>query len=1356
MRGLIFSLLFFALHYANSQNSKDFFKSIPVISSSTPDWAALMYGDNPNVKEVQRKYRAYYKINDFTKTIHTQNYKNWIRLIKNLVNEHGYIIQPIRKEEDQRAFELRSRYIKRNQNRNSNNDWECIGPFETYKKGTSQPISWHKNIYVIDQSLSNSNLLICGTEAGGVYKTTDKGLNWALVSKGEVFSGSNSAIKIHPTDQNTFLLASNRRIYKSSDGGLSWSEKHYINGTGNEFAYSPANNNVIFLTANTGLFKSIDGGDTWSSVMSDECWDIDFHPTSASTVYLLKSNASTLRSELFRSDDGGSTWLLKDNGWYTPADLQNADDEGGKIATTAVAPDIVYVCLIGASKANDDGWIGVYKSSNKGDSWVNPSGQDGSPYGAINSSNEWNVAAYPDGYHQGYYNFDMEASQLDSNKLWVGTIRLSESSDGGATFESIGASESNRLDDIHADIQDIEVIGSDIWVASDGGLNYSNDNLNTHVALNKGIQAAHFWGFNTGWNEDTYTGGKYHDGTSGWAASYPDGKTYNIGGVEEASGYVHPIESRKLLFRRSYGSTDTRVITIPQIFGNQAIEHASLPIRPNEHYWTAERSGIYYDPRYANHIYVGLENKIYKSINGGNSFEVIYAFPDVDGMVYEIEISRSNPDYMYCVYNKLGGYWDPCEVWKSSDGGVSWIKMVNPSGNNLRYRISLDPEDENKVWLCTARGQNGHKVFYSANGGQSWINKTTSVLDDENITDILYQAGSNEMVYVISDNGVFYWDTNVSDWVDYSQGLPLISSGLQINPFYKESELRFASEGRGVWKRKLQDSLFSPLAQPITYGDTILCKEDTVIFDCYSILNHNGASWNWSISPSPSYISSNITRSIQVVFDQAGSYDVSLSVTNAQGLSNTKTINNMVFVKDECFKDTIPGLALNCNSNQSYVNTPDLKLNSVDSFTISAWINPSSSQENWSSIVMNDGDGAGLNFYDDDWNKPNRQLGYHWPGGAWWWESGLFVDTNEWSHVAMVTTPTSVTLYLNGEASVHNTLTNPVDISSMKIGSYQAWSSRNFRGLIDEVCLWTKALTQDEIRELRHLTRTGSNPFTEDLVLYYQFNLDNSSSVLDRIGFNHSALSGSAEKVVSTAPFGNGVSDRLSVNSSGKYYFPNTETTMDFQSSTPNGELVVTRIHSLPDSLPNTNPYVSNYWILNNYGSSNFAALDSIKLKPSNSVPSGNPTEAFLYSRSDNEHLSNWSALCSALSHNGDVFNYTASCNITNAQQLFVQSSTSNQISSPLSSVTDIEFNEIGEALSIYPNPTNGGVNIGLGKEYDNVEIRLFNLSSQLIITNQLGTQKEVYMDLNIPAGIYTMHILIDGEAKAAVKVLRY
>ena len=50
------------------------------------------------------------------------------------------------------------------------------------------------------------------------------------------------------------------------------------------------------------------------------------------------------------------------------------------------------------------------------------------------------------------------------------------------------------------------------------------------------------------------------------------------------------------------------------------------------------------------------------------------------------------------------------------------------------------------------------------------------------------------------------------------------------------------------------------------------------------------------------------------------------------------------------------------------------------------------------------------------------------------------------------------------------------------------------------------------------------------------------------------------------------------------------------------------------------------------------------------------------------------------------MFNYSSSCN-TNSQQLFIQSSTLNQISIPLSSITDIEFNEIGDALSIYLIP---------------------------------------------------------------------
>jgi len=922
---LLFALLTFCQSYA--QNRAEFFKAIPVINSDTPEWARLMYAQNPNVAVVKDAYQRYYKQNEFVKNLHTQNFKFWSRTVEPFLDRDGYILQPSRAQQAEASILLKNRYLQRQANQRSVMSWEAMGPFETYAADGSQAISWHKNVYAIDQSMSDPDVVLAGTEAGGVYKSTDKGANWALMTTGEVFAGGNSAVKIHPTDPDNFLVASNARIYQSLDGGNSWVERHFTDGTGNEFQYAPANDNIIFHTSTAGLFRSLNGGVSWTQLFSDTCWDIDFHPTIDSRAYLLKSNPAEKRSELFRSDDTGATWTIKDNGWYVPTEFPNAVEHGGKIGLTPAAPDQVFVCLIGDSKEGDQGWIGMYKSTNSADTWTNPTGQDGGPYGPINGTDDWNVAAYSGGYHQGFFNFDMEVSPTDPDKFWIATIRLTESSDGGLTYTSIGAANSDRLSYIHADVQDIEVRGNDIWVASDGGINFSEDELTSHVALNKGIQAAHFWGFNTGWNEDSYTGGKYHDGTSGWYESYTDGQAYNIGGVEEASGYVHPIESRKLLFRTHYASSNTSVKVVPEVFADPVATEPSLPIRPNESYSVAERSGVYYDPGYADHIYVGLDNRIHKSTNGGQNFEVIFEFPGVDGRVYEIEISRSNPDVMYCVYNQLGGFWDPCAIWKSEDGGQTWEVTTAPTGNNRRFRISIHPEDENHLWLCTPRGDNGQKVFQSTDGGTSWDNKTTANLDGENLTDILYQGGTNDLVYVTSQYGVLYWDTGSQDWIDYSVDLPLVTKSLQLNPFYRDAALRLGTNGRGVFGAPMLEEEFEPIAQPITYAQLVRCPTDEIQFDCYSILDHDGASWSWSFNPEPSWVSSTSVRNPTVIFGEEGDYDVTLTITDGNGNSDSKTIENMVTVVDDC---------PNCESygNMSYATAITLvDLNEISNAT---------------------------------------------------------------------------------------------------------------------------------------------------------------------------------------------------------------------------------------------------------------------------------------------------------------------------------------------------------------------------------------------------------------------------------------
>ena len=487
-------LFLFISVFLNAQNRSDYFRAYPseFEISQAPQWAQLMYSEDPNVSEVIESYQKYFEKNEFKKTIHTQNYKFWIKSVENIVNTDDKLRAPTRAQEEayfKKLLDKKERSVEK-----SMDIWTSIGPFETYKNGTSTAISTHANVYSIDQSTQNTDLLICGTESGGVFKTTDLGLTWSLISKQEVFCNGITAVAIHPTNDDIFYISGNSRIYRTLDGGSTWSENFYAGGSIYEIKFDPEDVDHIFLIGGPGLFESHNGGTSWTNRFSETCWDLDFHPTDTDTLYLLKSNSVAKMTEFYRSLDSGANWSIVNNGWYSPEVPAEASENGGKIAVSPQQPNRVYACLVGSSKANDNGWIGIYRSDNSGTSWYLPSGQIGGPYNSINTM-PWNAAAYGSGYHQGFYNFDFEVSPSDAELMWFGTIRLSESSDGAYSYSSIGAANSTRLSDIHADIQSIHVNNNDIWVASDGGINYSNDNLQTHDSRKYGIIASNFLGF---------------------------------------------------------------------------------------------------------------------------------------------------------------------------------------------------------------------------------------------------------------------------------------------------------------------------------------------------------------------------------------------------------------------------------------------------------------------------------------------------------------------------------------------------------------------------------------------------------------------------------------------------------------------------------------------------------------------------------------------------------------------------------------------------------------------------------------------------------------------------------------------
>jgi PKD repeat protein len=54
---------------------------------------------------------------------------------------------------------------------------------------------------------------------------------------------------------------------------------------------------------------------------------------------------------------------------------------------------------------------------------------------------------------------------------------------------------------------------------------------------------------------------------------------------------------------------------------------------------------------------------------------------------------------------------------------------------------------------------------------------------------------------------------------------------------------------------------------------------DTVFLEDHSMINHNGASWHWEISPEPEYISDPNTRNPKVVLGNPGTYSITMTLS---------------------------------------------------------------------------------------------------------------------------------------------------------------------------------------------------------------------------------------------------------------------------------------------------------------------------------------------------------------------------------------------------------------------------------------------------------------------------------------------
>jgi photosystem II stability/assembly factor-like uncharacterized protein len=174
-----------------------------------------------------------------------------------------------------------------------------------------------------------------------VLKSTDGGANW--IATWDWFSGLRGAVRalaIDPARPATIYAGIDdftadsppaqpmRGLFKSTDGGLTWSNTGLTRNAVNLLAIDPSNSRTFYaaavgpateLAGFQGLFKSTDGGTTWREINQGLAGVIGNRSISATALVVDRANGSVLylgtsTRGVFRTVDGGANWAPFNDG----------------------------------------------------------------------------------------------------------------------------------------------------------------------------------------------------------------------------------------------------------------------------------------------------------------------------------------------------------------------------------------------------------------------------------------------------------------------------------------------------------------------------------------------------------------------------------------------------------------------------------------------------------------------------------------------------------------------------------------------------------------------------------------------------------------------------------------------------------------------------------------------------------------------------------------------------------------------------------------------------------------------------------------------------------------------------------
>ena len=298
----------------------------------------------------------------------------------------------------------------------------------------------------------------------GVLKSTDAGATWELLATATFAGTSFSDLAVHPTEPRIVVGTTTR-------------------GAAGRFA-------TIFppesaAASPRGVFKSVDGGVTWSQRLNGDATNVEVDPANFSRQYAgIGETIGSPRNGVYRSTDAGDTWLLVDGPWSTtPGRVGRIE-----LALAPAQPNVLYVSIQDTLDGVGN-LLGLYRTAN---AWAATPVWIQIPTGATDDgSGKYGYCGWG-GYVKGqcFYDHTILVDPTNPNILYAGGVPLWRF-DGTTWTEISKTADAQR--GIHVDQQALAWAGNRLIVGNDGGVWSTTDDGGTWSDHNTNLAITQFY-----------------------------------------------------------------------------------------------------------------------------------------------------------------------------------------------------------------------------------------------------------------------------------------------------------------------------------------------------------------------------------------------------------------------------------------------------------------------------------------------------------------------------------------------------------------------------------------------------------------------------------------------------------------------------------------------------------------------------------------------------------------------------------------------------------------------------------------------------------------------------------------------